>query len=110
MKYKEILIKYRQTLQEEHEDLPTRRLDNFDEGYDLSHEPDRDAIISHVLWMIGHILEERMEGEKLERWFGFVQAIMFTTGEHNLNQLKEHSRSAIKLWDEQNNLEDPDLL
>lgn len=45
---------------------------------------------SHVLWMIDKLFE--FEGDKYNRWLGFIQGYFWTNDIYTIDELKEHNR------------------
>ena len=68
---------------------------------------DYDLTLRHASWMLTEI--ERMLQEigsceqncrtleKANRWLGFVQGILFTTGFYTVDQMREHVRMAARV-------------
>lgn len=56
----------------------------------------------HVLWMLNEL--ERMEmqdmepgsRDKISRWLGFVQGVLWSTGLYTLDELREQTRKALE--------------
>lgn len=47
----------------------------------------------HVLWMIGEMRTFIEEGrdEKVNRWLGFVQGVLWTAGLYTIDAMREHN-------------------
>lgn len=55
------------------------------------------ANTQHVMYMISEMRKFAAEGghtEKLMRWLGFVQGVLWEAGEWSLEELMEHNRGA----------------
>lgn len=50
--------------------------------------PTHDGRYSHLLWMCEEIIEGRVEGEKVHRWLGFIQGVLYDDCQKTINQLK----------------------
>ncbi|OGZ43144.1 MAG: hypothetical protein A2W41_00415 [Candidatus Ryanbacteria bacterium RIFCSPHIGHO2_01_45_13] len=53
------------------------------------------ATLSHAHWMIDEIYGFLAEGkiEKAHRWLGFIQGVLWATGQYTIEDLAAHSRS-----------------
>jgi hypothetical protein len=57
---------------------------------------DRASVLcNHVLWMIGEMRTFIAEGrdDKVNRWLGFVQGVLWTTGLYTIDDMREHNTS-----------------
>jgi hypothetical protein len=61
---------------------------------DESVHPTQAAALDHALAMLPEMRMFIREGriEKVFRWLGFIQGILWSFGEFSLNELKDHSR------------------
>lgn len=61
--------------------------------------PTREAALRHLLWMISEIkqqvsvLETAEEAEKIMRWLGFVQGVLWMSGTKSINEMRDDNRS-----------------
>ena len=49
----------------------------------------------HLYWMtfqIGDMLEDKDDIEKVMRWLGFIQGVLWAKGVYTIDELKEHNR------------------
>ncbi len=54
--------------------------------------PAYDAAYQHCAWMMFEAMKFEDE-EKRQRWIGFVQGVLWATGEHSIADLKEAANS-----------------
>ena len=50
--------------------------------------------LDHVLWMLDlteHFLDN-MKTEKVFRWLGFIQGVLWSEGMYTINEIKEHNQ------------------
>jgi hypothetical protein len=60
------------------------------------------AQLSHALWMLGELagMAERLEpwairdGERAQRWLGFVQGVLWAQGVYSIDELRAHVKEA----------------
>jgi hypothetical protein len=50
--------------------------------------------LDHLLFMIGE-MEKMPDGDKLDRWMGFIQGVLWSLDIHTLDQLRSDTRSAL---------------
>lgn len=70
----------------------------FDEPGDLmpTHE-----IRAHLRWMMYQLLDNpKTKPDKANRWIGFVQGVLWATGQKTLNELREVTSTALLVEDE----------
>lgn len=51
-----------------------------------------DGRYSHLLWMCEEILNDKVTGEKVHRWLGFIQGVLWDDCQVTIAQLKDHNR------------------
>lgn len=70
-----------------------------DEGYEPGRweeraVPSSSEALSHVLWMLGEMRKhiEAQETEKVMRWLGFVQGVLWTTDVYSIDEMRDDNR------------------
>jgi hypothetical protein len=55
--------------------------------------PDETQAARHVLWMCGEVRKFMAEGraEKANRWFGFIQGVMWKMGRYTIDDMRGHN-------------------
>lgn len=53
--------------------------------------------LDHVRWMCQHLLEllkdsAIMDEQKLHRWLGFIQGVLYIGGIYTINEMRQHNR------------------
>jgi hypothetical protein len=55
--------------------------------------PSMSQMVKHARWMMVYMLEHpEMEEDKANRWFGFLQGMLWAAGLFSISELKEHNR------------------
>lgn len=75
------------------------------EGFIVKHrEPDTiEQDLNHVRWMLNEIpkmLENPCKIEKINRWLGFAQGVMWIKGFYSIDEMKGHNRSGNECKDQ----------
>ena len=68
--------------------------ERFDELLFVSIVEDEESILEHCHQMLD-FMEEFVRDNRMEkcfRWLGFIQGVLWSTGNFSLNELKNHSR------------------
>lgn len=53
-------------------------------------DPSREAALAHIAWMCTQIPE--LHQSKANRWIGFIQGVLWMTGQRTIDELREESR------------------
>jgi len=88
LQIQQAVTKYRALIRERLPTLQPQKLSPTSEGT-------RVEALAHVLYMLGHIedlLHHPERREKLMRWLGFVQGILWSECLYTLDELKDHNR------------------
>lgn len=62
------------------------RENNAVEGRDV-----RERQLDHALWMITNLKDHKDSETGQNRWFGFVQGILWTTGVYTIDEIRVHT-------------------
>jgi hypothetical protein len=75
------------------EHLEKLKAENIKIDYD-AYSPSREDALNHLLSMLPKMEEFIREGrrEKFFRWLGFIQGVLWFSGEFSLNDLRNHNR------------------
>lgn len=90
----EVIGVYREFFEDQ--EVPKVKLseEQFDEIMFISFEGDEKTMLAHCHQMLDgmevFVREERME--KCFRWLGFIQGVLWSSGNFDLNELKNHNR------------------
>jgi hypothetical protein len=58
--------------------------------------PSPTVALGHLSWMLGEIqgmLETGADAEKIHRWLGFVQGVLWLAGQKTIDQMRDDNRS-----------------
>jgi hypothetical protein len=53
----------------------------------------RDTLLCHLKWMLGIMASEEAEvwnPTKAHRWIGFIQGVLWASGQYTIDELREH--------------------
>lgn len=51
------------------------------------------ALHPHILWMLNEL--HKLEGDKYNRWLGFIQGYLWTNNIYTIEQLREHNKQVL---------------
>lgn len=61
--------------------------------------PGMGRAVKHANWMVHEMLrqleEDAMSAEKVNRWLGFVQGVMWSAGLFTIDEMREHNTMAV---------------
>jgi hypothetical protein len=58
----------------------------------VSVRPNELQQIQHARWMVEELLgREEMPEDKLNRWLGFIQGVLWCTGKYSINDMRHHN-------------------
>ena len=59
--------------------------------------PSHYQALQHVHWMVNEVMKTKnMPEQKINRWLGFIQGVLWSTGKYNIYEMRHHNLGSAK--------------